>query len=251
MNFKQLILGTALISGAAMADTTLIYNDANGQQHSKMYLTDGLAKVTNDSDVKTALIFNAKNNSFTILNHQDKSYMVFGEKEIAALGDIASTIDRVVEQQLAQMPESQREQMRGMIKSMIEKQMPKQTAAPSYELSGTTKTYNGFECQEARSVLNGKEIGSFCVTDYSQLGVDAEEYAGISEFMKIAEKMAAQLGSEQGMNFESLGEKLPVFYDSGDQKGFLSKVDNKDLDASVFQIPAGYTKQSLPKEMFN
>ncbi len=250
MKLKQLILSTTLISGAVMADTTLIYNNADGQEHSKMYLTDGMAKMTNDIDVSTALIFNAKNNSFTILNHQDKSYMVFGEKEIAALGDVAAMVDRMVEEQLAQMPESQRAQMRGMIKSMMQKQMPKQAVAPEYELSGKAKSYNGFECQEAVKLVDGKKSGSFCVADYQKLGVKADEYASINKFMKVAEKLASQFGHDQSMNFDSLGQKLPVYYDMGDQKGYLTHVDNKDLDSSVFQVPSGYKKESLPKELF-
>ncbi|MCX7553230.1 hypothetical protein OS175_05025 [Marinicella sp. S1101] len=251
MKLKQLILTTALLSGAAMADSTLTYNNADGQEQSKMYLTDGMAKMTSDAEYSTSLIFDAKDNSFTIINHQDKSYMVFGEKEIAALSDVSAMIDKMVEEQLAQMPESQRAQMRGMIKSMMQKQMPKQAAAPTYELSGENKSYNGFDCQEAVKLVNGKKSGSFCVADYQDLGVDTDEYAGLSQFMKTAEKMASQFGQDQSMNFESLGKKLPVYYNMEDQKGYLTDVDNSDLDDSVFQVPAGYKQESLPKEMFN
>lgn len=251
MKFKQLILSTLLIGGTAAADTTLTYNSKEGNEHSKMYLSDGMAKITNNIEASTAMIFNAKNNSFTVLNHQDKSYMVFGEKEIAALSDVSSMIDKMVEEQLAQMPAAQRDQMRDMIKSMVKKQMPKQTTdLPVYEKSGASKSYNGFECDEAIKLVNGKKSGSFCVADYQKLGVGADEYAGIRQFMKIAEKMASQFGQDQSMNLDSLGNVLPVYYDVGDQRAFLTDVDNKDLDASVFKVPTGYKKESLPKEMF-
>lgn len=252
MKFKHLIFSTLLIGGVAAADTTLTYNNADGAENSKMYLTDGMAKITNDIDASTAMIFNAKNNSFTILNHQDKSYMVFGEKEIAALGDMTSMIDKMVEEQLAQMPAEQRDQMRDMIKSMIKKQMPKQsTVMPVYEKTGTSKTYNGFDCTEAVKLVSGKKSGSFCVAEYHKLGVGEAEYAGISQFMKTAEKMASQFGQDQSMNFDALGQVLPVYYDMGDEKAFLTDVDNSDIDSAVFQVPAGYRKESLPKELFN
>ncbi len=252
MKIKQFILNTLLITGAAAANTTLTYNNADGAEHSKMFLSDGIAKITNNIEASTAMIFNAKNNSFTILNHQDKSYMVFGEKEIAALSDVTAMIDKIVEEQLAQMPAGQRDQMRDMIKSMVKKQMPKQsTAMPVYEKTGSNKSYNGFDCMEAVKLVNGKKSGSFCVADYQTLGVDQDEYAGLSQFMKTAEKMASQFGQDQSMNFDSLGQVLPVYYDMGDQKAFLTDVDNSSLDASVFQVPPGYKKESLPKEMFN
>jgi len=253
MKFRQLILstiGSAMFSGAAWADTTLTYNDANGKENSKMYLSDGLAKVTNDSEVNTALIFNTRQKSFTVINHEDKSFMVFGEKEIAALGDVAAMVDRMLEEQLGQMPAAQREQMRGMMKSMIQKQLPKKTATPKYEKTGQSSNYNGFDCDEVVQTINGKTQGDFCVADHQKLGVKTEDYVAIQEFMKIAEKMASQFGQNTGVNFAAVGEVLPVYYQIGEEKAYLTGVNNDDLSAAVFSIPEGYKQQSLPKEMF-
>ncbi len=243
-------LGATMFSGVAWADTTLTYNDANGKENSKMYLSDGLAKVTNDSEVNTALIFNTSQNSFTIINHEDQSFMVFGEKEIAALGDVAAMVDRMLEEQLGQMPAAQREQMRGMMKSMIQKQLPKQTAMPKYEKTGQSSNYNGFDCEVVVQTVEGKKQGDFCVAEHQDLGVETEDYAAIQEFMKIAEKMASQFGQNTGVNFAAVGEVLPVYYQMGEEKAYLTGVNNDDLGAAVFSIPEGYKQQSLPKEMF-
>ena len=254
MKLKQLIItsamATAIFSDVVCADTTLTYNNANGQENSKMYLSDGLAKVTNSGDVNTALIFNAQQNSFTVVNHEDQSYMVFGEKEIAALGDVSAMMDRMLEEQLAQMPAGQREQMRGMMKSMIEKQMPKQAALPTYEKTGQSSSYNGFNCEEVIQSVDGKKQGDFCVADHQALGVDSADYRAIGEFMKIAEKMASQFGQSQGVNFAAVGEVLPVYYEMGQEKAYLTAVNNDNINASTFNVPNGYKQQSLPKEMF-
>ncbi len=247
---KAIVLAAAMFSGAVYADTTLTYNNASGQENSKMYLSDGMAKITNDSDVNIALVFNTKQNAFTVINHEDKSYMVFGEKEIAALGDVASMVDRMLEEQLAQMPASQREQMRGMMKSMIQNQMPKQAAMPKYKKTGDTSSYNGFDCEVVVQTLDGKHNGDFCVADFQDLGVKATDYAAIQEFMKIAEKMASQFGQNQGFNFAAVGEVLPVYYEQGKEKAYLTAVSNDALSAEVFSIPKGYKQESLPKEMF-
>ncbi len=245
-----MILATTMLAGHAAADTTLVYNNADGSENSRMYLTDGMAKITNNIDSGTALIFSAGQESFTIINHQDQSYMTFGKKEIAALGDVAGMIDRMLEEQLAQMPAGQREQMRDMMKSMIEKQMPKQAAKPEYAKSGQTATYNGFDCDVVVKTVESKKSGDFCVADYQKLGVARSEYNSINQFMKIAEKMAAQFGHDQSMNLDSIGEVLPVYYDMGDQKAYLTDVLDEDLSADTFKVPKGYNKQSLPKEMF-
>ncbi len=254
MRLKQIILtsalSAALFSGGVCADTTLTYNNAKGKENSKMFLSNGWAKVTNNSDVNTALIFNTQQNSFTVVNHQDQSYMVFGEKEIAALGDISNMVDRMLEEQLAQMPAAQREQMRGMMKSMIEKQMPKQAALPTYEKTGQSSSYNGFNCDEVIQSVGGKKQGDLCVADYQALGVDSIDYAAINQFMTIAEKMASQFGQSQGMNFAAVGDVLPVYYELGQEKAYLTAVNNDNLSAAIFRVPEGYKEQSLPKEMF-
>lgn len=250
MRIKHLILAGSLMTGVAVADTTLIYQTEGGKENSRMMLTDGKVKITNQSDANTAVIFDAKNTSFTIVNHDEKSYMVFGEKEIEALGDVSKMMDKMINEQLAQLPAAQREQMRGMMESMIKSKMPKQAPLPSYSKSGDSDNYNGFDCDVVIKSTQGKGKEEFCVTDYSRLGVSASEYGTISSFMKIAEKMAAQFGQDQSMNFDSIGQVLPVYYKMMDEKAFLSDVDNSQLPADTFVMPAGYKQQSLPKELF-
>ncbi len=250
MKLRHFILATSLFSGIAQADTTLTYNNAKGQENSKMYLSDGYAKITNNMESSTALIFNLNENSFTVINHSDKSYMVFGEREIAALGDVSAMVDRMLEEQLAQMPAAQREQMRGMMKSMIKQQMPKQAEPPTYEKNGQSSSYNDFKCDEVTKWVEGKKEATFCVADYRDLGVGADEYASINQFMKVAEKMASQFGQDHSMNLGSIGQVLPVYYDMGNQKVYLSDVNNSDLSPQVFQVPGGYNQASLPKELF-
>jgi hypothetical protein len=254
MNLKKLILSTTLTAtlfcAPVWADTTLTYKNAEGTENSKMYLSDGFAKVTNESDVDTALIFNAGQNSFAIINHEDKSYMVFGEKEIAALGDVSSMVDRMLEEQLAQMPAAQREQMREMMKSMVQKQLPKQAVMPKYEKTGKSSSYNSFSCELVVQTVDGMEKSEFCVADYQDLGVATVDYAAIQAFMKIAEKMSSQFGHYAGANFAAVGAVLPVYYEMGQEKAYLTGVNNDKISAAVFSIPDGYQQQTLPKEIF-
>lgn len=250
MKTQHLIWAFAACGSLAHADSTLTYHDANGQTNSVIYLSDGLSKITNQGEANTELIFNAQSNAFTIVNHQDQSYLVFGEKEIAALSDVSAMVDRLLEEQLAQMPASQREQMRGMMESMIKQQMPKSLPTPEYSRSGQQDTHNGFACETIIKTVNGQKDGDFCVTEYSNLGVSAAEYQAISSFMKTAEKMAAQFGQDQSMNFAAIGQVLPVYYQMGSDKAYLVDVKQGNLSAATFQVPEGYQQQALPTNLF-
>jgi len=245
------ILGAGtLLAGGAMADTTLVYGDNSGQETTRMLLTADAVKVSTNDKTNTDVIFNGNKTEFVVVNHDEKSFMVFGEKEIEALSDVSAMMDRMIEKQMANIPEAQREQMRGMMESMIKSQMPKQAAAPVYEKSGNSKEYNGYSCDVVVKTVEGQSSGDFCVTGYGQLDVAPAEYAVISKFMKIAEKMASQFGQDNSMNFASIGEVLPVYFSDGGQTGILMDVDNGQIDATLLTVPEGYKQQELPKEMF-
>ena len=249
MRLKYLALTASLFTGLASADTTLIYNSKSGANNSSMYLTDGLVKMTHHSGDGTAVVFDARNTSFTIINHNDQSYMVFGKKELEALSDVSKMIDKMLEEQLAQLPASQREQMRGMMKQMVQQQMPKQAPAPEYILSGATEEHNGYGCDVVIKKSKGSQDDQFCVTDYDELGISSGEYAAISQFMKTAEKLASQFGQDQSMNFDAIGQVVPVYYDMNGEQAVLTEVLSDDLPASTFSVPEGYQQQSLPKEL--
>ena len=250
MRFNHFLLAGCLFTGTVNADTTLIYNNKDGKEQSRMLLTDGKVKMTNQTEAATEIIFNSLNTSFTIVNHNEKSYMVFNQEQLDALGDVSKMIDKMIDEQLSQMPEAQRSQMRGMIESMVKSQMPKQVPMPKYSKSGQTSSYNGFDCDVVIKEHQGKNDGDFCVTEYSNLGISDNEYKTINTFMKIAEKMAAQFGQDQSMNFDAIGQVVPVYYDMTHDKGYLTEVKNDDLPKSTFEVPNGYKEESLPKELF-
>jgi len=250
MRINHFLLAGCLFTGMVEADTTLIYNNKEGQEHSRMLLTEGKVKMTNQADYSTEILFNSTNTSFTVINHDEKSYMVFGQKQIEALGDVSKMVDKMIDQQLSQMPEAQREQMRGMIETMVKKQMPKAAPMPNYNKSGESKTYNGFDCDVVVKEVKGQNDGEFCVTQYSNLGISDGEYSAVSQFMKIAEKMAAQFGQDQSMNFDAIGQVVPVYYDMSNNQGFLTEVNDDNLPKGTFEVPAGYQEESLPKELF-
>ncbi|MCX7545272.1 hypothetical protein [Marinicella gelatinilytica] len=245
------ILGAGtMFAGVAVADTTLIYGDDKGQETTRMMLTADVVKVTTNADANADVIFDGNKTEFVVINHDEKSFMVFGEKEIEALSDVSAMMDRMIEKQMANIPEAQREQMRGMMESMIKSQMPEQKAAPTYQKSGATKEYNGYSCDVVEKTVAGKTTGDFCVTDYGKLDVAPGEYAVIAKFMKIAEKMASQFGQDTSMNFDAIGQVLPVYFKDAGQTGILMDVNNDKLDAALLTVPEGYKQQSLPEEMF-
>ena len=248
MKLKALALATTLMSSAVWADTTLVYNNGQGKEASVMHLADGVIKMVNDEgNEKSEVMYRAGEGSFTVIMHNEQKYMVFGPKEIEALSDVSAMVNQMLDKQLANMPEAQRAQARAMMEGMLKSKMPKQAPVPEYRRTSETREVNGNSCDVVEKVNQGKSAGDFCVADYADLGISSAEYAAIQGMMKVAEKLASQFGSDNSMNFEQIGQVVPVQYDMNGVKASLVDVSHDKLGDQMFSVPASYQKQSIPE----
>jgi hypothetical protein len=151
----------------------------------------------------------------------------------------------MLEKQLAGMPAAQRDMMRGMLEGAMKSQLPKKMPAAVYTMSNKTSSYNKFDCKIVTK-KSQKGLSEFCVADYASLGLEANEYATIASFQKIVQKLAAQYGADESMDFSSLGRLMPVHYSQAGQVGTLSQVSHDKIGSGAFSIPKGYKKVNLP-----
>ena len=238
-------LALACLTTSAMADTTLTFKNNNEKVSMKMQFSDNMMRATTMGDEAGNMIYNAENKTFTILNPQDKEYFVMDEETIESLTDIGAMIEKMMEKQLAEVPEAQREMMRNMMAGAMKARMPKQLPLPEYTLTSKTDSFNGFDCQIVVK-KSGRDKSEFCVTEYSELGMSSSEYNIIATFQQTIEKLAKQFGTDQSMNFMELGDFIPVNYEQSGQSGTLTEVSHNSIDAEVFSVPADYKKIELP-----
>jgi hypothetical protein len=167
------------------------------------------------------------------------------EEDIAKLSDMSAMIESMMEKQLANVPEEQKEMMRNMMASAIKAQMPKEMPKAVYSLTGKSSSYNGFDCQIV-SKTSGKKKSEFCVTDYSNLGMTSNEYAIITSFQSTIAALAQKHGIDNSMDFSSLGNFMPVKFIQEDQSGTLTDVNHDNLDPKLFEVPEGFTEMVMP-----
>jgi hypothetical protein len=240
------ILLTSL-STIALADTTLTFTGKNDSPAMEMMIAGNHMRATSLGQSDSYMIYDSENQTFTIIMTKEKEFMSFGPKQIEALGDMATLMMKQIDKQLAQMPESQRAMMRDMMMKTMKSQMPKQAPAPSYKMTGKSTEINGFDCE---IVIKKSESGEseFCITEYSDLGMNSNEYAVIQSFQKIMVKLATQFGQDSSMDFSALGDFVPVKYQNSNETGELQSVSHNNIQASMFMVPEGYTKKEIPLE---
>jgi len=228
-----------------MADTTLTFKNNNEKVSMKMQFADNMMRASTMGEESGNMIYDAKSKTFTILSPQDKQYYVMDEEAIESLTDIGLMMEKMMEKQLAEVPEAQRDMMRNMIAGAMKSQMPKQLPMPEYTLTGNTDSFNGFSCQIVVK-KSGRDKSKFCVTEYSELGMSSSEYNVIATFQKTIEKLAKQFGTDQSMNFMELGDFIPVNYEQSGEMGTLTEVNHDSLSSDVFTVPSDYKEIELP-----
>ena len=229
----------------ANADTTLTYANLKDKVTMKMQFANNKMRATSVDDNSSYMIYDANNNTFTMFTTDKKQYFVMGQEQIEALSDVGAMMDKMLEKQLANMPESQREMMRGMLAGALKSQMPKQVPKPEYSLTGASTAYNGYDCEIVVKKSEAKN-SEFCVTNYSNLGMTNSEFAVITSFQHTIESLAQQFGSDQSMNFSSLGDFIPVKFNQVGKTGTLRDVNHDNIDPILFAIPEGYSKMDMP-----
>ncbi|MBL4772485.1 MAG: hypothetical protein JKX98_02415 [Alcanivoracaceae bacterium] len=245
--FLTSLLTATLISLATttIADTTLTFTDKKDKIVMKMQFANNMMRATSVDDNSTYMIYDANNTTFTTFMTDKKEYFVMGQKEIEALSDIGAMMDKMLEKQMAEIPESQRAMMRGMMENMMKSQMPKQAPKAEYKLTGQSSSYNGFDCEIVIKKVK-KNKAEFCVTEYSNLGMKDSEFAVITSFQHTIEALAQQYGADNSMDFSSLGNYMPVKYKQAGESGTLSDVNHDKLDINMFAIPQDYIKMEMP-----
>jgi hypothetical protein len=242
---KYLIVILISISTLSIADTTLTFTNNKDQVGMKMQFSNNRMRATSVGDDSTYMIYDANNSTFTTFMADKKKYFVMGKKELETLGDIGAMMDKMMEKQLANIPESQREMMRNMMAGAMKAQMPKQAPKSEYNFTGKSASYNGFDCQEVIK-KSGTKKSTFCATEYTNLGMSSSEYAIITSFQKTIEKLAQQYGADNSMDFSSIGQLMPVHYQQEGQTGTLKEVNHDKLSADLFAIPEGYSQMKMP-----
>lgn len=246
MNKAGLTLIAALAAGHAMADAHLMMSD-NGEEATSSISVSG-KMVAFGEDGRAAMIYNAGTEEFTMLNHDQKGYVVVDK---AAMKEVRGEMDAMMkqmEEQLASLPPEQREAMMAMMpKDVMDRMKPKDAPAKAeVSFTGKTDKVAGYKCKIAD--ISGLAGGAtqVCVAKPKALGISSADVKAMDRAFQSMQKAMGQFG--QSAPFPSISELGGVPVRSTDADGSvttLTGVSTDKIDGTVFEIPAGYTRQSI------
>lgn len=245
------LLAGLLTAAPALAGTVVEVNSSD-QGLSSIVISGGQMRMEGGQHVT---LFDSNANEMTILSPQDQSYHVVTPQDVQRMAEQMKQVRQQMEQQLENMPEEQREQMRKQMESM----MPGGGAPPEIrvEATGGSGSAAGASCRKATLYADDQATHEVCVADPGALGIpsgDFETMMGMFSFFEELGSFASAEDSDvQGRAMQEMMDELggmPVRSRSlqGGQSWEIVGVETRSVDASRFEVPAGYTERD-PMQM--
>jgi hypothetical protein len=196
-----------------------------------------------DAKAKTVTVVDATKHTYTVMTDEDR-------KRMRAQMD---AMRAQMQERMKNMPPAQRARMESMMGPAGAGQAGK-THDWKFDSMGQKRTINGFACDMYRVSEDGQVREEQCVSPWSAGLVKKTDFAGIQQF---AEAMMDEFGgarARSGSIFSRM-EKAPgipisrVPIEANGQRGEedqIKSIKRGAVPASVFAVPAGYTKADMP-----
>ncbi len=194
-----------------------------------------------------------KEEGFYVIDHAQKNYILMDKAMLDQIGTQISEAMKQMEAQLAAMPPEQR----AMVEQMMEGGLPGMGSGqgmgkgPVLDIQPVGEgRWKSYDCRKYEMLEDGVKIQEMCVTDYSEIdssGALRKSFKEMGEFMsQLFDSMP--FGGQGVRNpLEMINEidGFPVHakdFESGVAvtETTLESVAQRDIDASMFELPAGY-----------
>ena len=276
-----LTLGAAALP--ALADSHITYVDGQGKVASQIFIKDGKVRVESaDSTAHGVGLYDAATNTLTVLMPAEKKYLVFDKDSAAQVGAQANAVQQAqanaqaqLAQHQAQMDQANRQMETAMAnmtpeqKAMMQQAMAgRPGAAPpaaggggmQVEMKdlGTSEVVAGHSCKDVQTVVDGKPSATLCViSSPASLGISSADLKTLQAMREGMQKLESKMGPMgQGMSAMTAGgfslkttrQGIRNFQPVSETDTFKS-VSSARLDASLFQVPSGYTRTTMQELM--
>lgn len=243
------ILAAALVGTNALADTRLALEQMDNS--SEMVINVQKGKVAFEEDGTLIAIYDAKDGSITQVDHKGKSYMVVDAATMDEVASQMSAMMKEMEKQLAAMPPAQREAMMEMMPGMAGAMGGDKTVKPAtVEWTGQKEKVAGYGCKVATVTTGEGVVSKACIAKASTLGIPEDDFEAMTDMFESMQKMAARFGSDPQLPDAKAMGGMPIrMVDADGKVSQLKSVSTEDLDSTMFEIPASYTKRSITDNM--
>lgn len=250
------LVAATLFSQGALADMQLTMsernqNDPSASGETVMSIRDGMVLFTSSGagDAGQAMLFDSASGTVTQIDHTRRSYMVMDRASIDRAAEQNSEMMKQVEQQFANMPKEQRDAMMQAMPGLAERMgQKKERRTYEFEWVGGEGSYAGIPCKNARLTSSDGTVSNACIASKDAIGMSGADFEALASMFDTMADFAGRFSEDADMpDMRKIGG-FPIATsdpDSGSRSELIARSDAK-LDAEPFQVPADYTRQSMP-----
>ncbi|MDZ7747467.1 MAG: DUF4412 domain-containing protein [Halofilum sp. (in: g-proteobacteria)] len=239
------LLAGLLVATPALAGTVIEVN-VTGEGTTRMLISGDRMRMESSDNVT---LFDAAANEVTVLNLQEQTYHVMTKQDVQRMAKQMQQVRKQVEQQLQNMPEDQRAQMR----KQMEQMMPGGGPPPKIrvEPTGGSGIVAGASCRKARLFRDDQATHELCVAEPGALGIPSDAFDTMMAMFGFFEEISGAAGGEgadiQVRAMEEMMSELggmparsrPL---AGGAAWEIAGVESRSIDAGQFEVPSGYTE---------
>ena len=260
MRYARHIILLVIFSFSIAAQAGIIVKsvERSGQKKIEMETTmmvdqNKLRIESNEKDEQNVVIFRGDKKVFWVLKTSDKTYVEMTQEDLAELKAQMDNMQKMMAEQMKNMPEEQRK--------MMEKMMPSAAGAAKkmktdYKKKGSGEKVGKWSCDHYEGFRDGKKTGELWTASWDQIGLkrsDMSAFKQMAEFFEAISQDASEfmkIGSEEWEKEQGLSG-VPVRWidmEDGqtDSQGEIKEIRKQDIKASLFDIPSGYEKEDNP-----
>jgi Domain of unknown function (DUF4412) len=250
-------IAALLLSAGARAAVTIV--SQRGTSPPATMSIDGLhMRMDNPArnEKVSVVLIDAGTKRLVIIDERNKTYMEITPEDRQRIRDQAEAMRAQMGERMKNMPPEQRKKMEQAMGPLGGAPGARKPHDWKFEPMGSKRTVNGFACEMYRISDAGKVKDEVCVSPWSAGLVKREDFAGLAKF---GEEMSEEMGqgaaeSRDGGLFMRLDKApgIPISRTSIQADGTrreeeqVQSIKRGSLPASLFVVPAGFTKKESP-----
>lgn len=200
---------------------------------------------------RQVVIFNGATEILYIVDPAAQTYIEVTKADAEKMGNMMSGAMAAIQQQMASMPPAQRQMMEQKMAAMMGGATS--TARPEYKKAGTGKAI-GHSCDRYDGYSAGRKTSEICTVAPETLGFSMADFGVLGKLSDFVRAIMPQLGDQiVGAGSPELGYSgIPVRTATTDPRSGrtvtmqVTEARRAAFEDSIFQVPAGYKRTSLP-----
>lgn len=221
----------------AAADITVEYTGPGGERVSVLHVSGSDVRMDSFAQERASILFNAGERALTVIEHDSERYTVIRESDMQKLRarmeqamDMARSAGLSAEQLQAMFPD-------GMNRFEVR-----------HRRTGERRTIEGIDCEVVDTLVNGEHESSSCIASNEAIGLQGGDGETMEQFTDMLASMTMEVLPPDVFSIELAeidGMPVQTYTPEGNVRETMSNVSGEALDASMFEVPAGFSRQDF------